>query len=342
MMEARSKAEDGFTLLEVSMTMTILVGMILLVSQLLLTSNRAQDLAKRLSMTTEVNRDLLQDIRVEVSTSVQLFENSALGNSYMGMLDFTGEKPAINSTLPTLDAAGNFRKEASARLLTGNTVLFARHDWTDEFICLSGKSYLVEVYRLVRYYLVEEDGGPAAGSLVGLNFCRWAGEPMVDGSQVDRIIDPVDRAEVLEHMRLGTPGVGGAQHPPAELVWRVGEDPAVLDTFKQIEPGGTLSSSPLLPRSPIWTVLRDPVRSSDKLLFYNHFSVATNHASASASLGTFGVLDNSGDGFPHGFEVQVIGPSSGRQVLVHLILVSTRPGLLASSSQKLVVNSRDI
>lgn len=342
MMRAGSKAEDGFTLIEVSIVMTILVGMILLVSELFLTSNRAQDLAKRLSMTTEITRDLLQDIRTELSTSVQLFENSALGNAYLGLLDFTGEKPAINSTLPTVDAAGNFRKETSAGVLTGNTVLFARHDWTDEFKCLSGNSYLVEVYRLVRYYMVKEDGGPQAGRTTGLNFCRWVGEPMVDGSQADRILDPVDRAEVLDHMRLATPGVDGVQHPSAELVWLVGKDPAIAGTFRQILPGGMLNGAPLAPRNPTWDVQRDPVRSTDTLLFYNHFSVATNHASAIRGLATFAVMDNTGDGFPHGFEVQIIGPSSGRQVLLHLILVSTRAGLLASSGQKLVVNSRDI
>ena len=103
-----------------------------------------------------------------------------------------------------------------------------------------------------------------------------------------------------------------------------------------------MSSTPILPRSPIWEVLRDPVRSSDKLLFYNHFSVATNHAPASIGIGKFSVTDNSGNGFPHGFEVQIIGPSSGRQVMLHLLLANTRPGLMATSSQKLVVNSRDI
>ena len=111
MREAGSKGEEGFTLLEVVVVMVVLVGMILIVSELFLRSNEAQEMAKRLSMTTEVNRGLLQDIRTDVSTSVRLFENDGVGNAYLGMLDFTGVKPAINSTLPTIDTAGNFRKE---------------------------------------------------------------------------------------------------------------------------------------------------------------------------------------------------------------------------------------
>ena len=342
MREADSKAEGGFTFIEVAIVMTILVGMIFIVSELFLTANKAQDLAKRLSMTTEVNRDLLQSIRTEVSTSVRLFENDALGNAYLGMLDFAGTRPAIISTLPTIDTVGNFRQEATSGALTGNTLLFATHHWTDEFMCTSGNPYLVEVYRIVRYYLREEAGGPQPGSSTGLNFCSWVSEPMVDGTQVNRITDLVDRAELLEHLRLGTPDVNGIQHPRVELVWMVGEDPAILDTFRQIELGGTLSDTPLLPRSPIWELLRDPVLSSDELLFANHFSVATNFASANVGLGDFSVMDNSGNGFPHGFEVQIIGPSSGRQVMLHLIVVSTRSGLPANSSQKIVINSRDI
>jgi hypothetical protein len=50
-----------------------------------------------------------------------------------------------------------------------------------------------------------------------------------------------------------------------------------------------------------------------------------------------------GDGFPHGFEIQIIGPSAGRQVLLHLALMSTRRGgLPTSSSQRIVVNTREM
>ena len=342
MMEEQGEAEGGFTFVEVTIVMTILVGMILIVSQLFLTTNQAQEVARRLNMTTDVTREVLQDIRAQAITSVRLFENNAVGNAYLGLLDLTGVQPAINSTLPTIDVAGNFRQEAGPGVLTGNTLLFARHDWTDEFTCLSGNSYLLEIYRLVRIYLRNEDGGPQPGTSVGLNLCRWVGEPMVDGSQVNRISDPVDQAEVLEHLRLRTPDADGVQHPSVALVWIVGEDPAALDTFRQIEPTGTLSSTPVAPRSPTWEVLQDPVESSAELLFRNLYSVATNYAPSKIGLGKFSVLDTMGDGFPHGFEVQIIGPSSGRQVLLHLIVVNRWPRLPITSSQKIIINTRDV
>ena len=43
-----------------------------------------------------------------------------------------------------------------------------------------------------------------------------------------------------------------------------------------------------------------------------------------------------------GFEVQIIGPSSGRQVCLHLIVVSRWARLPVTSSQKIIINTRDV
>ena len=62
-----------------------------------------------------------------------------------------------------------------------------------------------------------------------------------------------------------------------------------------------------------------------------------------AGVGRFSVVSNAGDGFPHGFEVQIVGPTAGRQVLLQLSLASTKRGTLpAVSSQKVVVSTREM
>ena len=331
------------TLLEVIMVLTILVTMIFIVVQLFFRSNQAQDLANRLNRATELNQALLQEIRIDLGSSVRLFEEDALGAAYLAILDQSRCNPPISGVLPTIDPDGIFRQESATGSLTGNTLFFANHSWTDEYECASGKRYLIEVYRLVKYYLAHADEGPSPGSPGGLNLCRWVGEPMVDGDQIDAIFDAMDQAEVLDHLLRKTPDVDGTSHPAVVLVWHVGEDPAAAGTFRQILPGGGISSVPVAPRGPTWTVMWDPILSSNGLLQYRHFSVATNYAPASAGVGRFSVMNLGGDGFPHGFEIQIIGPSAGRQVLLHLALMSTRRGgLPTSSSQRIVVNTREM
>ncbi len=335
--------EGGFTLLEVIIVMTILVSVIFIVVQLFLRSNQAHELAIRLNRGTELNQALLQNMRADLSSSVRLFENNALGNAYRDVLDMTDANPPMASVLPTIDSAGIFRQEAATGTLTGNTLLFANYAWIDEFQCTSGNQYLVEVHRVVRYYMAKEDGGPTPTYPIGLNLCRWVSEPMVDGDQIDSIFDPTDQAEVLDHLLTRTPDMEGKTHPAVEVVWRVGEDLAAVDTLRQIGMGGILSDTPLAPRDPTWAILRDPALSSNSLLWYRHFSVASNYAPGSAGVGRFSVQDNGGDGFPHGFEVQIIGPSAGRQVLLQLSLMSTRlSGLPTTSSQRIVVNMREM
>ena len=56
-----------------------------------------------------------------------------------------------------------------------------------------------------------------------------------------------------------------------------------------------------------------------------------------------GISTTVGGGFPHGFEVQIVGPSSARQVLLHLTAVSTRrKGFWAWSDLQVSVDTRDI
>ena len=62
--------------------------------------------------------------------------------------------PALGtSSLATLIPNDSFQKETVSGALTGNMLLFAAHAWTDEFTCLSGRAYRVDVYRLYCYYL---------------------------------------------------------------------------------------------------------------------------------------------------------------------------------------------
>jgi prepilin-type N-terminal cleavage/methylation domain-containing protein len=337
---------EGFTLIELIIASTLLSMMVFAVATLSISGAEAQEYARRLTRATEITQDIVDEMRLELVSCVRVFGNDAEGTGNLALLDLDGAPvPLGNLRLPTVDANGEIRRDTSGAEITGNSLFFTKLAWSDRYQCTSGNEYLIDVFRWIYYYLTIEEGGPAAGSSIGLNLVRVVSEPLVDGSAIDSITDPVDQAELLLHLYNATPDALGATHAPCQVVWLRGGNPSLLGTLREIDPGdGSLSETPLSAsgRPDPWQVLRaEPVVQG--LLSYRHHSVATNFAPASQGVNRYGIASASGAGFPHGFEVQIAGPSSARQVLLHLVVASTnRRGHTAFSNLQVVVDARDL
>ncbi len=337
------RRQTGFSMIELIITATIVIILVYMVTTLSISGTDAQKFAERANRATEISQNLLDDVRAELTSSVRLFHDDAVGNGYLGIIDWTGASPPITSTLPRLDSTGIFERD-SGTPKTGNLLMFAKHAWSDEYVTPTNSArYRVDVYRILVYYLAEEDSGPEPGSPIGLNLCRYVSEPMVDGGQIDKISDATDQAEFLEHLRTGTADANGRTHTPLNLIWVLGGDPATAGTFRQILSLGVISATPAPPRAVTWQITCDTTASSRGLLTYRHHSIASNYAPAVMGVGRFGIIDNSGDGFPHGFELQMIGPSSARQVLLRTSIVSTNnKGLRAHALMQMITDARDV
>jgi len=150
---------------------------------------------------------------------------------------------------------------------------------------------------------------------------------------IGKITDVSDQVEVLLHLMNGTPDIDDASHRAIEVVWSLGDDLASPDTLRRITVGGGLDQAPPSARK-IWTILADHKKSRPDLFHYNGIAVANNDAPKALGIGTFGVKDASGDGFPHGFEIQIVGSLVARQILLRLVLIDEllgRPGLFTAS-----------
>lgn len=335
---------SGFTLVELVVVSALLGMLVYAVSTLAVSGGEAQEYARRLNRATEITQDLVDQVRTEMVSCVRLFGNNAEGTANLAMLDLAGAPaPLAGLRLPTISPGDSIRPDTVGAEITGNTLFFARLAWTDRFECTSGNEYMVDVYRWNYYYLTPEDGGPAAGSPIGLNIVRIESEPLVDAASIDRIADPTDQAEVLMHLYDGTPDLSGDAHDPCVVVWRRGELPAAAGTFRMIDDSdGSLSASPIGSRPTPWSVLRAEANVPG-LLSYRHHSVATNFARANFGVGKYAVATTAGAGFPHGFEIQTVGPSNGRQTVLHLVVCSTnRRGQWAWSDVQIVIDTRDL
>lgn len=338
------RCDRGFTLLEVILSSTILTVMVFLMTTLSISGSDAQKYAERLNRTTEIAQRLLDDARQELISSVILFHDNTIGNAYKDLLDHSSTKTPITGKLPKLETTEIFEKDPTSSLAkTGNELLFTRYAWSTVFETLAGNRYQIDVYRFVYYYLAEEEDGPQPGSPIGLNLVKWIGEAMVDGDQIDAIEDSTDRTEVLSHLVNQTADVNGKIHPSAEIVWLRGEDPSLPTTLRHIQPSGILMDDPQVPRSSIWKLYADAGHTEDGMLFFRHHSIATNYARTTLGVGRFGIQDMSGDGFPHGFELQMIGPASARQILLHMVLVgNNRQGQIPHARVQAIIDARDL
>lgn len=344
-MNARTReTAAGFSLIEVVIASALLLLMISAVATLSVSGMEAQDYAARLNRTTEIDQSLLDRMRLELVSSVRMFGNDTEGNANLGVLDLAGAPAKLaGSRLPTISATGSIQKDTSSSQITGNSLFFAKLAWTDRFKCSSGTEYFVDVYRWIHYYMTPEGAGPVSGSPVGLNLVCVTSEPLIDAAGVDRITDATDSEEVLQHLHEATPDVLGVAHAPCQVIWERGALPSVVGTLRQINPADWRPvSTPLVGRPNPWKVLRND---SDyvSLLSYRHHSVATNFARPAFGVGKYGYVSTAGAGFPHGFEIQIVGPSSARQILLHLVLASTnRRGQVAWSEMRVVVDGREL
>ncbi len=336
--------QRGFTFIEALIASMLVLVLAYLVMTLSRSGMEAQSYSQRMNRVTEISQELVETMREDAQSSVRLFGNDATGAAYLNLFDYTS-MPAVapSSRLPQIDESAVFEPEGALGTRTGNSLLLARHAWSDEFTVTSGNTYRVGVYRLVYYYMTEVDGGPAEGSSAGLNLAQWVSEPLVDGNEIDNIADATDRANFLEHLRAGTADDSGNIHTAVQVVWKLGEDLAVSDTLRQITSGGGLSASQVSPRpAGGWRIYGDEERSRPGMLYYRYHSVATNHAPRVVGAAKFGFKTSTNGGFPHGFETQIIGPASARQILLHLSVVSTHTGRLAWHESQVVTDARDL
>ncbi len=323
--QLRSSPEAGFTMLEMTIAAMMLLALSFLVTSLILSGTSSSKYADRLGRVTEISQEVMDDMQRELRSATRLFQDDAIGNSYLNSLQIlSGIPPLSSSKLPTIVATDTFKKDVVGAEKTGSQLLFSRHAWSDSFLCTSGNTWRVDVYRMVHYSMTPEEGGPQAGSPTGLNLTKWVSEPLVDGNQIDSISDATDRAEVLVHLWTQSADVDGQVHPKAEVVWMPGEDPAVVGTLRQIVSGGAMVTTQQAPRTGSWALLEDPGQSFPGMLFYRHHSLATNFSQSNQGVSRFAIMDTVvAGGFPHGMEIQVVGEASSRRVLLHLTLVST-------------------
>lgn len=335
--------QSGFSLVEVAIAAAIFMALVVVISTLAVTGTDTQELGRRISKMTEIAQDVTDDLRLELVSSSRLYCDDAEGQALLGILDLTNAPaPIASRRLPTVDIDGAFRQDTPGDEITGNAVLFAYLAWRDRYRCASGVEHVVDVYRVAHYYLSEQAVAPGAGVRGGLDLVHFVSEPLADGAAIDNIASTVDREEFARHLLEATPDLEGRRHDPIQVVWLRAGLPDASGTLRQIDDDGSLSDTvlPGTDRPDDWSILPKEGLARG-VLEYRRASVASNFDREAPGISRFAIRDDA-NGFPHGLEVQLVGPSAARQLLWHLVLIDpVRKGPPAWSQVQTVISARD-
>jgi len=318
----------GFTLVE--MVVVLLVFSVLMLASLkalIATSetNRKIDLNNRVQVKCQ---SALNQIVAEAAASVRLYGDDSEGRALLGILEGVSADVLPDWKLPTLLTDGIIEKDTSAVPDTGNCLLFlkANTPYLLRSTTTSDDVLRVDVYRFVAVYLKNKGLDSPLQRPDGLNLILFRSEPLVDRGQVEAVSDLAERRRLLLALKQER-GVRLLLDTRAGITSALG----VIDTFGDIDP------NPPYPYE-----IKEATKLGRKALFsLDNLSIATNASPKQYGVARFAPRLMTGSGFPHGFEVRIIGSASARQILAHLTLALRKAEDIYYSDLDAIAVSRD-
>jgi len=247
---------------------------------------------------------VLDRVAAEAAESVRIYGNDPEGQALLSMLEGVSGDMLPDSGLPTVLSDGIIEKDQSGSIDTGNCLVFlkAGQPYTLKSTTTNEEVLRVDVYRFAAVYLKNREPGSPLSRPDGLDLVLFRSEPLADWSQVSDVPDPIERERLVTGLRDDR-GVRLLIDTRLDLA----------SAFAEIDPSGIID-----PHPPSLVIKANPVKGRMSLFPLRHLSVATNAAPKQHGVGRLSPRLNTGAGFPHGFEVRVIGTASSRRIFAHL------------------------
>ncbi len=294
------------TLIELMVVTAILAFVVYAIFQLLSTMISLSSHSEAWSNILQWSQQGVNRVSEEAASLRRIYPNDALGNGYLAVLPAPSVFPRLgNVRLPTVAPTGNFRADTLGNEQTGNCFLLCRERPPFDAVLAGGATRRIDVYTLVIYYLspVNRAMGPWPRSLI---LARWESVEFADWTQVTSLaaIEQPEVMQLLSNQRAIT------------HLWRFDQAPATA--FFPFDAIGNLG-----PVDPLYAPVEARNTNVIQNLGFGFAGVAWNRNAnvwISEPTPLFGLFNPAGDGFPHGFEVQVTGPTGARTILFRLVI----------------------
>jgi len=299
---------------------------------------------------SEYGQRLVNEIKTEVLQSKRLISDTVQGLGYLAALEMTDAPAPIDSTaLASMEVNGSFSPSLIGdaehpfdQASVGNAMFFVQ---AERPYINDTDSVRIDLYRFLYYYLSKNSAREIAEQGNILELIRWESVVFADYNQLVQLDNFDDGGAIqlatLQALQVEDTTVG---RPAVTVAWNPDEDAnGAFFSFG----GGSLSNLAdssykieKLDASLAITQLNAPRIGGDMI-----YSVAFN-TSETFELGdtvpVFATADVTNDGFPHGFEVMMGGPTGGRRVLVRLVLAAdSGSARLVSRENIVLINARD-
>jgi len=256
---------------------------------------------------TQWGQTAANQINLELTQGRIIYQNDALGTDYQSKLQMDAAYPVTTTTLlPVIDSTGTFHQDTVTTTRTGNALMFVK-DCVPYVGNTVTDTRRVDIYQLVYYYL-SPSNKPISGKTQSLRLVRWVSKEFADYNQVMAIPAGAPRDTFVINMYTNR---------LISHLWIPHNTPATA--FYGISLGGVIDGVP----DPTYTIEKATVESFIPSMGLGYASIAWNRSTefwTPDPVPKFAQASSTGSGFPHGFEVQIIGPSGGRQALIRLVL----------------------
>jgi hypothetical protein len=287
----------------------------------------------------EVNQKSLNKIYLRLGSNKRLFENNANDIGYLNKISLAGNPSLMaGSLLPTIQDAGTLTTGTTNFIPAnvGNSLFFANNDSSlqvlnsTQAIVTTTNTVRVDLFRFNYYYLTVNPK-PIYDSTC-YQLVEWRSVQYADYNQLMNITNTTRRANAIKAL----------YNANIRYAWDTDDFNASSAFYTFTLANGTMSVSAahILPQYKC-TVLTNII--TGIVIGGYRYGISANSAGWATAPKSVPIYATAAGAFPGGFEVAIVGSSSGREILLRSVLVAqgTMRGIAADDMQ-VIASARDL
>ena len=301
--------KSGFTLIELLISLVVfslVIPIVYQVSEGVVFSTTAASVTNELKL---INQKLIQSIKTDVVQSAVVFDRTS---GYTLYLNLPPNYTSLNKNkLPVINETGSFPPESDK---VGNILFMAKYLSPVE-ITVNGTNYRIDCYRFIYYFLAKDTGSTINGKNPIILMRSQSQETYVDYSaskQKDLVKalynTGIRHAIDLKNTNFYALNSNGNINSENNHTAQMESNPASRDFGANQLPTGKVYYA----------------------IGYNNMGLI--------DIPKFANADNSGDGFPNGFEVAIVGPKSSRDILVRTVVIGYFSGKVLGNENTTIIS----